>query len=81
MLTSMRSVIRLRGANSSRYTAAPTPIGNDSSNVIKSVRNDPTMAPRTPACSGSRESPLMKNAVLNRSLSAFCDSKASIWAS
>ena len=69
MLTSMMSVMRLRGANSSRYTAAPTPIGKDSNKVMSSVNAEPMSAPRTPACSGSRESPLEKNARLKRSSS------------
>ena len=35
MFTSMRSVHRLRGANSSRYRAAPTPTGNERSRVTR----------------------------------------------
>ena len=66
MLTSMRSVSRLVGANSSRYTAAATPMGKDRARVTSRVRNEPTAAPRIPASSGSRESPAVKNVVLKR---------------
>jgi len=65
MLTSIRSVQRFFGANSSRYTAVATPIGNDNRNVTTRVKNDPINAPRMPACSGSRESPLPNRTVLN----------------
>ena len=60
MFTSMRSVQRLRGANSSRYTAVATPSGNDNTSVTSNMKNDPTVAPQIPASSGSRESPAVK---------------------
>ena len=52
MLTSMNSVNRLRGANSSRYTAARMPIGMATSAVISIVSSEPTIAARPPASSG-----------------------------
>ncbi len=84
MLTSMSVVQRLRGANSSRYTAAETPSGNTSSSVTTSVRNEPTTAPQTPASSGSRESPDVRKRVLKTSRkrpSARSRSIHAIWAS
>ena len=65
ILTSIRSVQRFLGANSSRYTAEPTPTGNVSARVTIMVSSDPTTAPQMPASSGSREAPLVKNSRLN----------------
>ncbi|MBW5291182.1 MAG: hypothetical protein Rsou_1440 [Candidatus Ruthia sp. Asou_11_S2] len=48
------------GANSYKYTAANTPIGNESNIVTNMTNNDPTTAPLIPACSGSRESLCVK---------------------
>ena len=65
IFTSIKSVHLFFGANSSKYIAAVTPIGNDINRVKISVKNDPISAPFIPACSGSLESPLSKNFVLN----------------
>ena len=64
MLTSMMSTHRRFGANSSRKTAAPTPVGNDTTRVTRRIQNDPRTAPPTPASSGSRESPLTRKVQL-----------------
>ncbi len=76
IFTSIISVMRFLGANSCRYSAAIMPIGNDRAIVTSSVKNDPATAPKMPAVSGSRESPVVKNAVLKRRSTASC---ATIW--
>ena len=60
MLTSIKCVQRLRGANSSRYIAAATPRGKESANVTRRVRAEPTTAPQMPACSASLLAPWVK---------------------
>jgi hypothetical protein len=65
IFTSIISVRRFSGANSSRYTAVAAPIGKDSKRVMIKVKKEPEAAPRIPASSGSRESSDRKKSVLN----------------
>ena len=84
MLTSMRSVQRFFGANSSRYSAAATPMGKENARVTTSAKKEPTTAPRIPASSGSRESPAVKKVALKRFSIRPCSRRRSthpIWSS
>ena len=65
MLISIKSVHLFLGANSSRYMAAATPTGKDNTRVTIRVKKEPIVAPRTPASSGSLESPAVKKVVFH----------------
>ena len=52
MLVWMKSLNRFGLANSSRYTAAPTPTGTANRTVMATSQRDPRMAVRIPAVSG-----------------------------
>ena len=51
--TSIKSVNLFFGASSSKKTPAATAIGNERISVMRRVKKEPSIDPRTPACSGS----------------------------
>ena len=55
MLTSSIPVSQFLGAYSSRYTAAPTPMGTVKAAVSPMIQTVPNIAALSPACSGCRE--------------------------
>ena len=61
MLMAMNLVMRLSGAYSSRYTAAPMPIGNASRTVNTPIQNVPRRPWKTPASSARERSVPLRN--------------------
>ena len=59
MFISITRVSQLRGANSSRYIAAPTPRGMENSEVKPITHSVPSSAGFAPASSGLREGKLV----------------------
>ncbi len=77
ILTSIKSTQRFFGANSSKYTAAPTPTGTATKSTTASIYTEPINAPNKPAEAGElRESELLNKAVENFS---FKWPSACIW--
>ena len=74
---SIKSVNLFLLENSSRYIAPKRPNGNDKSNTIIIVKNDPINDPPRPANSASLESHLEKNGKLNSNFTLFWPTSSS----
>src|SRR5687768_3365617 len=63
MLASTKPATRFRGASSSRYSAAPSPMGNEISATSPMRYTEPTSAALMPARRGRRDTKLVRNPI------------------